>query len=391
MIILDKPYVSELLKETIAQKNIPVLNTTFIQSIELHNNTGLISEANAVAEFNEQYYPLIYSNSENAINWIVTNLGKTKLPEKIHLFKDKVQFRNLVKDMYPDFFYQKVDFSKIESLDISDIPKPFIIKPSVGFFSMGVYTVFSNDDWKTIPQQIKNEIAQTQNLYPQEVMNSNTFIVEQMIEGEEFAFDVYFNSEGEPIVLGILKHLFSSSSDVSDRVYYSSKNIIEKYLKPFTEFCVQIGERTQLKNFPMHVEVRVNEHNEIMPIEINPMRFGGWCTTADLTTLAYGLNPYEYYFEQKKPDWDTLLKDKANLNYCLMVLDNSTGYKVSDITHFDYDAVLANFKKPIEMRKINWNEYPVFGFMFTETHSSNYSEIENILNSDLKEFVTLKK
>ena len=41
-----------------------------------------------------------------------------------------------------------------------------------------------------------------------------------------------------------------------------------------------------LKNFPLHTEVRVNEKGEIIPIEVNPMRFGGWCTTADFTATV---------------------------------------------------------------------------------------------------------
>jgi hypothetical protein len=71
-------------------------------------------------------------------------------------------------------------------------------------------------------------------------------------------------------------------------------------------------------------------------------------------------------------------------------LDNSTGYPVSTIADFDYDALLKGFKKPLDLRKIDWNEYPVFGMIFTETHSNDFEEIESILKSNLKEFVTLK-
>ena len=37
--------------------------------------------------------------------------------------------------------------------------------------------------------------------------------------------------------------------------------------------------------------------DRIFPIEINPLRFGGWCTTADLLGVAIGYNAYEYYLE----------------------------------------------------------------------------------------------
>ncbi len=390
MIILDKPFVSDLLKETISRNKFTVLESGFSASLKLNNGTRFLNNEAAVIEYNAKINPQIYSNSENAINWISTHLNKTCLPNKINLFKDKVKFRELIKDIYPDFFFKEIDYNEIESLKIDDIPKPFIIKPSVGFFSMGVYKVYNNSDWENIPALIKKEIEQTRNLYPAEVMNPGKFIIEQMIEGDEFAFDVYFNNLGKPVVLGIFKHLFSSGNDVSDRVYYSSKEIIEKHLQQFTNFAKEIGKRAELKNFPMHVEVRINNKGELNPIEVNPMRFGGWCTTADLTTLAYNLNPYEYYFKQKEPDWKTLLKHKKDLHYCMIILDNSTGYKTDDILDFNYNAVLKKFNKPLDLRKTDWNEYPIFGILFTETHTNNYGEIESILKSDLKEFVSLR-
>ena len=42
-----------------------------------------------------------------------------------------------------------------------------------------------------------------------------------------------------------------------------------------------------------------------------------------------------------------------------------------------------------EPRKIDYREYPVFGFLFTETREQNFAEIETILRSDLREFVTV--
>ncbi|MCP3675252.1 MAG: ATP-grasp domain-containing protein [Gammaproteobacteria bacterium] len=32
-----------------------------------------------------------------------------------------------------------------------------------------------------------------------------------------------------------------------------------------------------------HDELRGDDKGTILPIEVNPMRFGGWCTSADIT------------------------------------------------------------------------------------------------------------
>ena len=45
----------------------------------------------------------LYSNSENAIGWIAEHLAQSDLPRKIELFKDKVAFRELMADLYPDY------------------------------------------------------------------------------------------------------------------------------------------------------------------------------------------------------------------------------------------------------------------------------------------------
>ena len=122
----------------------------------------------------------------------------------------------------------------------------------------------------------------------------------------------------------------------------------------------------------------------------NPMRFGGWCTTPDMTALAYGFNPYLMYFNQEKPDWTRILKNKDGRLYSVIVLDNSTGYAADHIAAFDYDRLLSTFEKPLELRKLDYSTYPVFGFLFAETPVDHYSELQRILHSDLREFTRLR-
>jgi len=87
--------------------------------------------------------------------------------------------------MYPNFFYKKVSFKDLEKIDIDKIKMPFIIKPSVGFFSMGVYKVNSALEWRNTIDKLKKEINNKAGNYPIEVINTNEFIIEENIEGEE--------------------------------------------------------------------------------------------------------------------------------------------------------------------------------------------------------------
>lgn len=384
MIILEKPFVSDFLIETISKNNYPVLDTKFARSFKFNDCANFISENDAVLN----YKTPIYTNSENSYSWLIKNLPKTRITEKLNLFNDKVCFRNLIEKLYPDYYFEEIDIDELESFDIDGIPKPFIIKPAMGFFSLAVYKVSNKREWENTKKLIRDECESIKDLFPPDVLDVSRFIIEEYIEGSEFAFDAYYNSSGEPVILSILEHVFSSDSDVNDRAYLSSKEIINANLEPFTNFLTEIGNLVELKNFPLHVEVRKNKEGKIIPIEINPLRFGGFCTTADFTYYTYGFNPYEYFFKQKAPNWNDILVAKDDNIYCLIVLDNSTGIDGKEINHFDYDKLLTQFTKPLHMRKMDIKQYPVFGFLFVETNKNDFKEIENILHSDLKEFIT---
>ena len=373
---------------TVKDNDIPVVGTEIAKKLGLYSGTKVISEDEAIEIARKTDNPVMYMTSENSIDWITKNLAFSNLPEKIALFKDKLKFRELTKSIFPSFYFKGVCVEDLTKIQFKEITQPFIIKPKVGFFSMGVYKVSSYKEWINTIDLIIEEIEQIKDLYPKEVLDTSSFIIEQCINGEEFAVDAYYNSTGEPVILSILKHTFSSDKDVSDRVYTSSKDIIENNLKEFTNFTEKIGKLAGVKNFPIHIELRRDDDGTLLPIEVNPMRFGGWCTTADISFLAYGFNPYLYYYSQKKPNWSEVLKGKEEKLFSIIVLDNSTGIDVNKITSFNYEKLLLNFEKPIELRKIDYKKYPVFGFLFTETREDNFIELKNILDSDLNEFVS---
>ena len=387
MFFADKPYISDFFKQTVRDNNIPVVGTEIAEMLGLYSGTNIINEKAAIEMARASDDLRIYTTSENAIGWISKHLAFSDLPEKIALFKDKVKFRELTRSMFPDFYFKEIHADDLDQVDIKDVPLPFIIKPAVGFFSMGVRKVTNHAEWHSVVDSILAEMDKNKSAYPEAVLNASSFIIEQCINGDEYAFDAYFNSSGEPVVLSILKHTFASETDVSDRVYTTSKEIIEENLADFTDFAGRVGKLALLKNFPVHIEVR-RENGVLMPIEVNPMRFGGWCTTADISNLAYGFNPYLCYFLQEKPNWDEALKGKEGKLYSLVVLDNSTGVPVNDITAFNFEKLLANFEKPLEFRKIDYKEHSVFGFLFTETSKNNFIELKRILESNLSEFIT---
>lgn len=131
MIILEKPYVSELLLDTIRGLEIEVLGN------EVARNSGLeecylLDEKVFIQRFQAKAKFPLYTNSENSIPWIQANLAFSDLPDRIETFKNKARFRNLLRTLFPDFWYKEVSFEELPQIDITDYPKP-----ATGYLSLG--------------------------------------------------------------------------------------------------------------------------------------------------------------------------------------------------------------------------------------------------------------
>jgi len=385
VIILEKPYVSEFLTDTIIQNDWSVLKNNVVKNLNVEEDAfKLVSPIIVKMKYENSKYPAIYSNSENAINWIVENLTDTKLYDYIRLFKDKLAFRNMLKDLYPEFYYKEITIEELSKISIEDLKYPFVVKPTVGFLSVGVHIVNSDEDWKILLNSLENEMKEAQEIYPKEVVDSSTFMIEEYIEGDEYAIDAYYDEKGMPVILNIYQHPFLDVKDVRDRLYLMSAGIMIKYMSHFALLLKEIGDKNDIRNFPFHMEVRITKDEKIIPIEVNPMRFAGWCT-ADVAKYAWGINVYEYFMEQKKPDWNEILTDAKRGVYYFSMAEVPTGMDGKRIKTFDYKKYLSNFSEILEFRQINFKNNPLFAVIFG--HTCDKEELKNILELRTKDFI----
>ncbi len=388
MFLIDLPYASDFLLEKIKENNYKLISTQVARELCKDDSLFWVSEEQAINHLRANPEAPLYTNSENALNWIDKHLSDSSFAKQARLFKDKAKFRELIQAAYPDFSFRTVKLKDIPHLRLEDLALPFVIKPSVGFFSIGVHVVKSKEDWALTKKELT--IENMESIYPANVLDTSVFIIEEYLEGEEFAIDCYFNQQGEVVILNILHHKFSSGADTSDRVYTTSREIVQQYKDRFEDFLQSLGRQAELKNFPAHVELRINQEGAINPIEVNPLRFGGWCTTADLLGIATGISPYELYVRNEKPDWSKIFNGKGNKKFSIIVLNNNSGYAPEQIKGFNYKLLSDDFEKPLTIRELDVNKYSVFGFLFAETSASNEAELTHILNSDLRKYITLK-
>ena len=389
MFILEEPYVSDLLATTAGELGLPILRTPIAERRLPRSCAALLCDDASFAAAARRPGARLYSNSENAIGWIAAHLSGSDLPRRIELFKDKVAFRDLVADLYPDYRYAGVPVSELRAFDPSRLRAPFIVKPAVGFFSLGVHVVDSAAAWPGVVDEIEGEVRALGHLYPEQVLDLHHFVVEEVVEGEEFAVDAYYDADGAPVLVNAYAHLFSSADDVSDRVYLTNAETVARLGPPAVEFLTEIGRRAGLADFPVHAELRIDAAGRVAPIEVNPMRFGGWCAT-DLAHFAYAIDPYRCYLCGEHPDWGRIAEETAGCTTALIVSDLPSSVELSAIESVDYEGFAARFSRVLELRPTDFNRYPVFAFTFVEAPSDDLSELQAVLGADLREHLRMR-
>ena len=381
MVIIEAPYVSDHFLSYLQEKKVPVLENAFVRNFGSEYELNWATDEEVVSQYKKE--KKLYLSSENALDWVYKNLPQEKLIQQLGWIKDKGKFRELLREVYPAFFFDEIEDEKLEVYDPSSLQYPVVLKPAVGFFSVGVYVINDQAEWKEAIKSIRREREREKELFPQSVVGLQKYIVEAYIKGTEYAIDAYYDEQGEPVILNIFTHRFASQEDVSDRIYYTSKEIIEQYEEPFKLFLRKMNRKLGLTHFPMHLELRVSEE-DIIPIEVNPLRFAGLSCT-DIAYYAYGINTVDYYLNNKVPNFNEILKGKEDKIYSLIVLDK----KSVDLAccDFDYEKLVNDLEHVLCLRKVDEGALNIFGFVFAETSKGNEEELDRILHSDLMEYM----
>jgi len=174
MILIDKPFASDFLIQTIKENNYEVVSTEDARALIDDDELAWVSEEEASKFIRENPEAPLYTNSENALSWLDKNLGDSDFVKHARLFKDKTRFRELIQSLYPEFFFRTVKLQDIPSLNKKELPYPFVIKPSVGFFSIGVHVVKNEADWELARKDLNYENLKS--IYPENVLDTSTSI-----------------------------------------------------------------------------------------------------------------------------------------------------------------------------------------------------------------------
>ena len=222
--------------------------------------------------------------------------------------------------------------------------------------------------------------------YPAAVLDNQVWLLESLIQGTEYAVDVYFNSHGEAVICNILQHDFASSEDVSDRLYYTSADIIRRMAGPLEAWFDQLNERLGLRDYPVHVELRRDADGHMVPIEFNPLRFAGLGGT-DVAFYGVGLRTYEAFLEDTPVDLAALYAAHPGKVYSMSLLNPAPE---ADLARpFDGAALCERFSHVLAYHGFDPVTVGFYGFLFLETDAEGTGADERdwLLRSDLMEFV----
>ena len=387
MILAGPPFASDFFSDTVRRNGWPILDSEAARSVGFGETDRLMPGTEAIRALRKSDPPRVLTNTEDMYGWVTANLAGTAIAETIGLLKDKARFRQLMSPLYPGFWFEEVTFDTLEGLSADQLRYPFVVKPDVGFLSIGVHDVMGPDDWQRTRAALKTEVDAARAEYSSQVIDTGRFIFEQYLEGEEFAVDAYFDSDGRAVVLGVYRHPFSAATSVVDRIYTTSMRIIQEHLGQMEGELGRIGQRAGIRDFPVHAEFRVDGDHRVVPVELNPLRFGGWCTTADLAYHAWRLNEYELYFDDRAPDWDSVLRGRDGKQYSFVILDKPDDIAAEQVVGFDYDGLVSRLEHPLHLNRVDHRDHPLFGVVFIETSDDHPEEIEWILQTDFSEFI----
>lgn len=377
MLVLDSSLASKEILDYLEQSGQPVLENATSRAYAQSRNLNL----QKAPEPGER----IIATSELHFEEIKA-CASEEVKHGIEVCKDKAECRRLLAPLYPDYQFAQYTLSQLKATDPQSVAYPVIIKPSTGFFSLGIYPAYNTQQWEAAVADIQASSSSWEQMFNGSVVNDSSFLVESLIEGDEYALDAYYDEEGHAVILDILKHQFADENDVSDRLYFTSKKVMEENLAPMTKFLEDCNAYLGMRNFPVHVEVRKQADGSIIPIEFNPLRFAGFCVT-DLAYFAYGFKTYQCFLEGKKPDWDALLANKEGLTYAMILLTKE-GYEGSS-KPFAYDKFSSSFRNLLALRKTEYADLGTFGFAFVETRDEDWeTELTAMLHSTLDEFLS---
>ena len=198
MIIASGPYLSEHFVETVERNGWPVVDAGGAAECGMAGKVRFIEPGDAVSATRFRPDTRCLTSGEHALAWVGEEMSGSSAERAVRLFKDKVAFRQALQPVFPDLSFRELPLYELGGFVPDEAMYPFVIKPAVGFFSIGVRTVREPSDWTSARLGIAHDIDEAKRYFPGHMLSQTRLILESFVEGEEFAVDAYYDASGVP-------------------------------------------------------------------------------------------------------------------------------------------------------------------------------------------------
>lgn len=318
--------------------------------------------------------------SENVLDSVLQRLDDPDRARLIDSLKNKHRCREMMAAHYPNFFFKRLTLDQLPALALPP-GRRFVVKPNRGYFATAIKFVDSDSDLKAIQGEIAEEVQRNTAVFANSVLSGAEVIVEEFIEGEEYAVDMFFSAEGTPVIVNIYHHPIPDNPDYLHALYYTSKPVFDLLHDQLVEWFNELNETLKATAFPIHAEFRLTE-NGIVPIELNPLRYGG-DGLIDLAYHAFGLNPYAAFFQDDIPDWPAIWQGREDKIYTWMM-----GYVGTDVDVSSHRPNMGEFQSLFSniLSDTLLNYQAHLGFSVVYSEETEIEAVYKLVNTDFKQF-----
>lgn len=318
--------------------------------------------------------------SENVLDVVLQRLDDPDRADLIDALKNKHRCREMLASRYPDFFFRILPLAELPNLTLP-AGRRFVVKPNRGYFATAIKIVDSHSDLTTIKEEMTAEIRKNGAVFANTVLSDADVIVEEFIDGEEYAVDMFFDGNGAPVIVNIYHHPIPDNPDYLHALYYTSKPVFDRLHGELTTWFKNLNETLGARAFPIHGEFKLGSGG-LVPVELNPLRFGG-DGLIDLAFHSFDLNPYDAFFSDTTPDWEAIWQGREEKIYTWMMGYVGTDVDVSSHRP-DHGAFQNLFSNILSDTLLNYEAHLGFSVVYSE--ETDIAAVNRLVNTDFQKF-----
>lgn len=180
---------------------------------------------------------------------------------------------------------------------LNKISFPWIIKPPIGCYSVGVHKVSSIEQVKKLVPQVKRLSTFIKSTYSDN-QSMNNVLIEEYIHGEEFNFDgLVIDGTWHTLMLSKkIPDLFGPTFQEEGLLSIINSHGVEE----FETLAKKIISAFPYKNAPIHMEIRRDrETNELKVVEFSPRLSGGGQTIYEMMKISAEYDVYDVFMKMR--------------------------------------------------------------------------------------------